>query len=73
MSSLSNCNTDNTRSVTLSNITKIGLIVYIEDPKKALGVDYIYIEENTKVKETTMANIVITSYFIRSNTIFAIN
>ena len=59
--------------VTLSNITKIGLIVCIKDFKEALSVDYIYIKEDTKVEEITVMDIVIISYPIRSNTIFIIN
>ena len=38
----------------LSSITRIGLIIYIEDPKEAFSIDYIYIEEDTVVKETTI-------------------
>ena len=59
--------------VTLSSITRIRLIVYIEDPKKAPGVDYIYIEEDTKVEETTVADIITTTYPIRSDAISIIN
>ena len=58
--------------VTLSSITRIGLIIYIKDPKEALGVDYIYIED-TKVEETTMVDIITTNHPIGSNTIFIIN
>ena len=57
-----------TIKVTLSSITRIGLIIYIEDPKEALGVDYVYIED-TKVEETTIADIIITGHPIRSNII----
>ena len=59
--------------VILSRITRIGPIIYIEDPKEAPSVDYIYIEKDTKVKETTVADIITTTYPIRSNTIFIIN
>ena len=59
--------------VILSSITKIRLIVYIEDPKKAFSADYIYIKKNTNIEETTIADIITTSYFIKSNTISAIN
>ena len=34
-----------------SSITRIRPIICIEDPKEAPGVDYIYIEEDTKVEE----------------------
>ena len=54
-------------------MTRIRLIIRIEDPKEALSVDYVYIEEDTKVEETTVADIVTTTYPIRSNTIFIIN
>ena len=56
----------------LSSITRIGLIIYIEDPKKALSVDYIYIEV-TKAKETTIVDIITTSHPIKSNTTSVIN
>ena len=57
----------------LSSTTRIGPIIYIEDPKEAPGVDYVYIEEDTKVEETTVADIVTTTHPIRSNTISIIN
>ena len=53
-------------------MTRIGLIIYIEDPKEALGINYIYIE-NTEVEETIIADIIITSHPIRSNIISVIN
>ena len=59
--------------VILSSITRIRLIIRIEDPKEALSVDYIYIKEDTKVEETTVADIITTTYPIRSNTTFIIN
>jgi hypothetical protein len=59
--------------VILSSTTRIGLIVYIKDSKKASSVDYIYIEEDTEVKEITIVDIVTTTYSIRSDIIFIIN
>ena len=59
--------------VILSSITRIRLIIYIEDPKEASSVDYIYIEEDTKVEETTVADIITTTYPVRSDTTFIIN
>ena len=59
--------------VILSNITRIGLIVYIEDPKKVFSVDYIYIKKDIKVKKTTKEDIITTSHFIKSNTTSIIN
>ena len=59
--------------VILSSTTRIRLIIYIEDPEEASGVDYVYIEEDTKVKKTTVADIITTSYLIRSDTISVIN
>jgi hypothetical protein len=53
-------------------MTRIGLIVYIEDPEEVSGVDYIHIED-TKVKETTVVDITTTIYPVRRNTIFTIN
>ena len=62
-----------TIKVILSSITRIRLIIRIEDPKEAPGVDYVYIEEDTKVEETTIADIATTTYPVRSNTISIIN
>jgi hypothetical protein len=41
----------------------------MEDSKEAPGVDYIYIKEDTKVKEITIVDIVTTTHSIRSNII----
>ena len=62
-----------TIKATLSSITKIRLIIYIEDPKEAFSIDYIYIEKDTNVEETTIADIITTTYPIRSDTISIIN
>ena len=59
--------------VILSSITRIRLIIRIEDPKEASSVDYVYIEEDTKVEETTVADIITTTHPIRSDTISIIN
>ena len=59
--------------VILSSITRIRLIIYIEDPKEAPSIDYIYIEKDIKVEETTVADIITTTYPIKSNTISIIN
>ena len=53
-------------------MTRIRLIIYIKDPKEAFSVDYIHIE-NTKVEETAIADIITTSYPVRSNAISVIN
>jgi hypothetical protein len=53
-------------------MTRIGLIIYIEDPKEAPGVDYAYIED-TKAEETIIADIITTSHPVKSNTISIIN
>jgi hypothetical protein len=53
-------------------MTRIRLIVYIEDPKEAFSINYIYIK-NTKVKGTTIADIITTSHLVKSNIIFVIN
>ena len=58
--------------VLLNNITRIKLIIYIEDPKEAPSVDYAYIED-TKVEETIIINIITTSHPIRNNAISVIN
>ena len=54
-------------------MTRIRLIEYIEDPEEAPGVDYVYMEEDTKVEEITIADIVTTGHPIRSNAMSAIN
>ena len=59
--------------IILSSITRIRLIIRIEDPKEAPSVDYVYIEEDTKVEETTIADIITTTYPVRSNTTSIIN
>ena len=61
-----------TIKVTLSSITRIGLIIYIKDPKEASSVDYAHIK-NTKAEETTIADIITTSHPIRSNATSVIN
>ena len=53
-------------------MTRIGLIIHIEDPKEAPSVDHVYIE-NTEAEGTTVVNIITTSYPIKSNTISVIN
>ena len=57
----------------LSSMTRIGPIIYIEDPEEASSVDYVYIEEDTKVEETTMADIATTTHPVRSNITSIIN
>ena len=61
-----------TIKVTLSSITKIGLIIYIKDPEEASSVDYAHIED-TKVEETTIVDIITTSYLVGSNATSVIN
>ena len=61
-----------TIKVTLSSITRIRLIIYIEDPKEALSINYAHIKD-TKVEETTMADIITTSHPIKSNATSIIN
>ena len=58
--------------VTLSSITRIGLIIYIKDSKEAFSVNYVHIKD-TKVKETIMADIVTTTHSVKSNAISIIN
>ena len=62
-----------TIKVILSSTTRIGPIIRMEDPKEASSVDYVYIEEDTEVEETTVADTVTTTYPIRSDTTFIIN
>ena len=53
-------------------MTRIRLIIYIEDPKEASGVDHAHIED-TEAEETTIADIITTNHPIRSNVTSAIN
>ena len=57
----------------LSSTTRIRLIIRIEDPKEAPSVNHVYIKEDTEVEETTIADIVTTTYPVRSNTTSIIN
>ena len=57
----------------LSSITRIRPIVRIEDPEEAPSVDYVYIKEDTKVEETTVADIITTTHPVRSDTTSIIN
>ena len=59
--------------VTPSSITRIRLIIYMEDPEEVFSIDYVYIEENTKVEKATIVDIITTGYLIRSNAISIIN
>ena len=61
-----------TIKATPSSITRIKLIIYIEDPEEALSIDHAYIED-TKAEETTIADIITTSHFVRSNITSIIN
>ena len=54
-------------------MTRIRLIVYMEDSEEALGVDYVHAKGDTKVEKTTMADIVTTSHPVRSDIISVIN
>ena len=53
-------------------MTRIKLIIYIEDPKEAPSINHAHIK-NTKVEETTIIDIITTSYPIGSNAISIIN
>ena len=55
-----------------SSTTRIRLIICIEDPEEAPGVDYAHIED-TEVEETTIADIITTSHPIGSNAISIIS
>ena len=61
-----------TIKVTLSSITRIGLIICIKDPKEASSVNHAYIED-IEVEETTMADIITISHSVKSNAISIIN
>ena len=53
-------------------MTRIGLTIYMEDPKKASSIDHAYIED-TEAEKTTIVDIVITSYPVGNNAISIIN
>ena len=53
-------------------MTRIRLIIYMEDPKEALSVDHTHIK-NTEVEETTIVDIITTNHPIRSNATSIIN
>ena len=56
----------------LSSITRIKLIIHIKDPKEAFSINHAHIED-TKVEETTIADIITTSHPIKSNITSVIN
>ena len=58
--------------VILSSITRIRPIIRIKDPEKTPSINYAHIE-NTKVEETTVADIITTSHPVKSNAISIIN
>ena len=53
-------------------MTRIGLIICIEDPKEAFSINHVHIED-TKAEETTIADIITTSYSARNDAISVIN
>ena len=53
-------------------MTRIRLIIYIEDPEEAPSINHTYIED-TEAEKTTIADIIITSHPLGSNAISAIN
>ena len=53
-------------------MTRIRLIIYIEDPEKVFSMDYAHIKD-TEVEEITIADIITTSYPVRSNATSVIN
>ena len=59
--------------IILSSTTRIKLIIYIEDPKKAFSVDHVHIEKDTEVEETTIADIITTTHSIKSDATSIIN
>ena len=53
-------------------MTRIGLIVYMEDPEEAPSVNHAHIKD-TEAEETTMVDIITTSHPVKSNVISIIN
>ena len=58
--------------VILSSTTRIGLTIYIEDPKEVFNIDYTHIKD-TKAEKTIIVDITTTNHPIRSNIISVIN
>ena len=56
-----------------SSTTRIGLIVRIEDPEEAPSINHVHIEEDTKIEETTIVDIITTSHPVGGNTISVIS
>ena len=56
----------------LSSITRIELIIYIEDPKEVFSIDHAHIKD-TEAEETIIADIITTSHPVRSNATSVIN
>ena len=61
-----------TIKATLSSITRIRLIICMEDPEEAPSVDHAHIED-TKAEETTVVDIITTSHPVGSNITSVIN
>ena len=61
-----------TIKATLSSITRIRLIIYIEDPKETFSINHAHIED-TEVEETIIVDIITTSHPVRNNTTSVIN
>ena len=58
--------------VTLSSMTRIRLIIYMEDPEEAFSINYTHIED-TKTEETIIVDIITTNHPIGSNITSVIN
>ena len=61
-----------TIKATPSSTIRIGLIIYIEDPEEAPGVNHAHIKD-TEAEETTIVDIITTSYPVRNNATSVIN
>ena len=55
-----------------SSTTRIGLTIYIKDPKEALSINHAHVED-TEAEETTIVDITITSHPVGSNATSVIN
>ena len=53
-------------------MTRIRLIIYIEDPEEAFSINHAHIED-TEAEETTVADIITIGHPIRSNATSVIN
>ena len=45
----------------------------MEDPEEAFSINYVHVKKDTEVEETTIADIITTTYSVRSDATSTIN